>query len=168
MKINYMGIMFFSMLLSAGLIHLPELTKNLSNATSSSTAHRLSDEDATGLNALGHLAHLSSSQVLYWHRDGGLMRSDLETGSVQRIVGLPEEFMPSENEPSLASAGVVDVFVHPRFSTNNQVYISFMPNCESMLSRRAFSASIQGDALSDVKMVCVASPLSAVGAFPSS
>jgi glucose/arabinose dehydrogenase len=109
---------------------------------------------ATGLSHPWSLAFLPDSSLLVTERDGRLRIIRNGVLDPKPIAGVPAVF-------ARVLGGLLDVALHPRFSENRFVYLSYAKAGENNLSTTALARGrFDGTSLSDVKEIFVANTLS--------
>ena len=124
------------------------------------------------------MAFLSEYEALITEKDGDLLRVQLETGERTIIQGIPEDRADSvitkpEDATSLHyprgiqagikttfNEGLLDVILDPDFSTNRRLFLSYVSESDSGTTTKVISARLNGDALSDIHTLLLATPYS--------
>lgn len=104
-----------------------------------------------GLNRPWGVAFLSETKVLITEKPGRLLQADISTGQRTEISGVPDVFDSGQG-------GLLDVVVHPNFSENQLIFLSYAHGNRGANATRVARARLDGTALKDVTVIFTASP----------
>ena len=102
------------------------------------------------------LAFLPDGRMLVTEREGRLNVVEPESGKTARITGLPEIVAQGQG-------GLLDVALHPRFSENNWVYLSYVAKGEGGFGTHVGRGRLQGTQLTDFEVLFKATPFTDTG-----
>ncbi len=111
---------------------------------------------AEGFSHPWSLAFLPDGRMLVTEREGQLNLVEREGGKRSRISGLPKI-------TARGQGGLLDVAVHPRFSENNWVYISYVADGEGGFGTHVGRGRLQGTQLTDFQVLFRATPFTTTG-----
>jgi len=106
---------------------------------------------ADGLDHPWALAFLPEGDMLVTERSGALLRLDPEQGQRTRVDGVPE--VDARNQ-----GGLLDVVLHPDFSDNRLVYLSWSGRCDRGNATHVGRGRLDDDRLADFEVLFVARP----------
>ncbi|MFA9462477.1 PQQ-dependent sugar dehydrogenase [Thiohalorhabdus methylotrophus] len=106
---------------------------------------------AEGLEHPWSLAFLPDGDLLITERPGSLLRLDPKSGERVRIEGVPEV-------KTRTQGGLLDVALHPDFSDNRWVYLTWSGRCDSGSATHLGRGRLEGDRLADFETLFVATP----------
>lgn len=111
----------------------------------------------TGLNRPWSMAFMSEEEVLISQKEGDLLRVNLQTKTRTPIKNFPTDAVDS-----LAgfgdNTGKFEVLLDPNFAQNKFIYLSYAAKGEGGKTTKVIRATLENDALSNVKTLLVASP----------
>ena len=114
------------------------------------------DTIAKGLGSPWGMVFLPNGDILVTEKSGKLSRIAKDK-SIQSITGVPE--LTSEGQ-----GGLMDVVLHPKFKSNNIIYLSYSAikkeGTTTLATTAIMRAKLNGDKLSDQKMIFEALPYS--------
>lgn len=141
-------------------------------------AHPTKEVVAEGLRRPWSMAFLSEEEVLVAEKDGGLLRLNVSSGQRTTIGGLPKDvgraikidtsrhrggIFPgsAHGQEHAFNAGWFQVLLHPSFSENQWVYLSYasMRN-DGSATTKVIRGQLRGDQLESVETIFVAEPYS--------
>lgn len=97
------------------------------------------------------MSFLPGGKLLITQRTGELLLVNLQTGSSEKIKGLPDIHEHGQG-------GLLDVLVHPEFESNNWIYFSYVKNDGRRYGTEVARADFIDDSLINVKTIFVAHP----------
>jgi len=106
---------------------------------------------ADGLDHPWALAFLPEGDMLVTERSGALLRLDPEQGQRTRVDGVRE--VDARNQ-----GGLLDVVLHPDFSDNRLVYLSWSGRCDRGNATHVGRGRLDDDRLADFEVLFVARP----------
>ncbi len=102
------------------------------------------------------LAFLPDGRMLVTEREGQLNLVEREGGKYARIDGLPKI-------TARGQGGLLDVAVHPHFSENNWVYLSYVAAGEGGFGTHVGRGRLKGTQLTDFQVLFRATPFTTTG-----
>jgi glucose/arabinose dehydrogenase len=102
------------------------------------------------------LTFLPDGRMLVNERKGQLNLVEPDSGERTRITGLPEI-------TARGQGGLLDVALHPRFSENNSVYLSYVAKGEGGFGTHVGRGRLQGTQLTDFEVLFRATPFTDTG-----
>ncbi|MCV2883631.1 PQQ-dependent sugar dehydrogenase [Aestuariibacter sp. AA17] len=109
------------------------------------------EEVADGLNHPWSLAFLPNGEMLIAERNGGLVK--ISDGSASQIDGLPNDVFVA------GQGGLQDIVLHPEFSQNNLVYLSYAAGNANANQLKVIRAQLQQNTLLNIDTVFAAKPM---------
>lgn len=132
------------------------LTLGLSLILQSSPQFKI-DEIYKGSDVIWGLCFLSDQEVLFTEKQGRLYRLDVKTKKLSLILGLPE------TQPH-GQGGLMDVQVHPNFSKNSLIYLTYsLQNGSESWTTRLARGRLEGASLKNVEVLFTANADSSKG-----
>lgn len=104
----------------------------------------------SGLDIPWGLAFLPSGDILITERSGKFYRFGNDQ-KLQRIKGVPEVLARGQG-------GLMDVEVHPDFSKNNYIYLSYSKRKNDLATTAILRAKLEGNELKEQKDIFIAQP----------
>ncbi|WP_246840937.1 PQQ-dependent sugar dehydrogenase [Hahella sp. CCB-MM4] len=111
------------------------------------------------LNALDSpwgMAFLPNGEMLITMKGGALMRTDLKTKSFRWIQGLPESTVQGQG-------GLLDVALHPDFSSNHWVYLTFTRKVAGGYTTALARGQLNSDRLDNMAILFTANAVNTEG-----
>jgi glucose/arabinose dehydrogenase len=105
----------------------------------------------SGLDQPWGMDFLPNGEMLVTEKSGRLLRIDPATGEMTAIGGVPEV-------REVGQGGLLDVLVDPDFSSNHQVYLSYVIAGEGGYTTRIARGELRGTALQAVQVLFTAQP----------
>ncbi|MDJ0958658.1 MAG: PQQ-dependent sugar dehydrogenase [Arenicellales bacterium] len=102
------------------------------------------------------MVFLADEEMLISERSGSLMLVNTTTGESQYVKGLPEV-------AAVGQGGLMDIALHPDFSTNGLIYLSFAASDGSGTGTEVARGKLVGNELRDVETLFAALPKSGGG-----
>jgi glucose/arabinose dehydrogenase len=102
------------------------------------------------------LTFLADGRMLVTEREGRLNVVEPGSGRTARITGLPEIVAQGQG-------GLLDVALHPRFSENNWVYLSYVAKGEGGFGTHVGRGRLKGTRLTDFEVLFKATPFTDTG-----
>jgi glucose/arabinose dehydrogenase len=112
-----------------------------------------------GLNRPWSMAFLSEDDVLISEKEGDLLRVNLRTKTKTIIKGYPSDIVTSRGGFG-DNAGKFEVLLDPDFAQNKQIYLSYTAETAAGKTTKVVRASLENDALTNLKTLLVAEPYS--------
>lgn len=105
------------------------------------------------------IAFLNEEEALVSEKDGQLVKVNLTTKTKTSISGFPDDLIDSIRVRSRGdNSGIFEVVLDPDFSTNQHIYISYAAENEKGATTKVIKAKLDGNNLSDIQELLVASP----------
>ncbi|MFT4993718.1 MAG: glucose/arabinose dehydrogenase [Paraglaciecola sp.] len=126
------------------------LTINADEALKAFPAHQI-EEVATGLDFPWSLAFLPGGDLLVTERSGQLRR--IQAGQLSSpMSGLPPDIYVK------SQGGLLDVVLHPQYSDNGWVYLSYVMGSDEKNALRVMRAKLEGNGLTQQQTLFTVSP----------
>ena len=106
---------------------------------------------AEGLGVPWGMAFLNDEELLWTERQGRIQKIHLPTGRIQAISGAPEVYARGQG-------GLLDLILHPDFSSNQWIYLTYSVLGEGGQSTSLARARLNGDQLEGLKRLFTAKP----------
>ncbi len=94
---------------------------------------------------------LSDKELLITERSGKLLSANLENGEITEVKGLPKI-------REYGQGGLLDVLVHPNYSENQWIYLSYAAGEGRRYGTEVLRAVLKNQTLTQVKTIFVAQP----------
>lgn len=109
------------------------------------------DTVVSGLEIIWGMAFLPDGEMLLTEKTGGLYRLTADK-ELQKIEGAPQVVDDGQG-------GMLDVSLHPDYSSNKQIYLSYsIPKEEDLATTAIMRAVLDGNRLSDTEVIFEAQP----------
>ena len=106
---------------------------------------------AENLGIVWGMVFISPSEMLFTEREGNIKKLNVLTGKVVSISGAPKVYASGQG-------GLLDIALHPRFSANKKVYLSYAKTEGKQQSTAVAVAVLKGHALLGLKDIFKALP----------
>lgn len=103
------------------------------------------------------MAFLSENEVLISEKEGDLVKVNLTTKAKTPIKGYPTDVVNSFGGFG-DNAGKFEVLLDPQFSQNKYLYLSYAAKAEAGKTTKVIRATLENDALTNLKTLLVAAP----------
>ena len=106
---------------------------------------------AEDLGIVWGMVFISETEMLFTEREGNIKKLNIQTGAVVSISGAPKVYARGQG-------GLLDIALHPRFSENKKVYLSYSKEEGSKQTTVVAVAVLKGEALVQLKEIFKARP----------
>lgn len=105
------------------------------------------------------IAFLNEEEALVSEKDGQLVKVNLTSKTKTPISGFPDDLIDSIRVRSRGdNSGIFEVVLDPNFSNNQHIYVSYAAENEKGATTKVIKAKLDGNSLSDIQELLVASP----------
>ena len=106
---------------------------------------------AEGLGVVWGMVFINKKEMLFTERTGNIKKLNIQTGEINSVSGAPQVYIRGQG-------GLLDVALHPRFSKNRKIYISYSKIVGKKQTTAVAVGILKGNKLAQIKDIFVASP----------
>ena len=106
---------------------------------------------AENLGIVWGMVFINKKELLFTEREGNIKKLNIQTGKITAISGAPKVYAKGQG-------GLLDITLHPQFSNNKKVYISYSKPVGGKQTTVIASGILKGSKVIQLKDIFVASP----------
>ncbi len=106
---------------------------------------------AEDLGVVWGMVFISDTEMLFTEREGNVKKLNIQTGKVVSVSGAPEVYARGQG-------GLLDVTLHPHFSENKKIYISYSKEVNDKQTTAVAEALLKEDKLTQLKDIFTVLP----------